>query len=69
MTPNSTIAKLVRALLPYQLVPYWATPQLPPPTVTIRFRLDSDRPVFECEGSVTKVFAMRSSVTKGRRDV
>ena len=68
MTPNSAIAKLVRALLPYQAVPYWATP-LPAETVTIRFRLDSGRSVFECEGSVTKVFAMRSSATKGRRDV
>ena len=69
MTPNSTIAKLVRALLPYQLVPYWATPQLPPPTVTIRFRLDSDRPVFDCECTATRVFVPRLASTKGQRDV
>ena len=66
--PNSGAAKLLRALLPYQPVPYWATPPLPPSTVTIRFRLDSDRPVFESEGTVTKIFELRAASAKRRGD-
>lgn len=65
--PNSPIAKLVRTLLPYQLVPYWATPapMTPPETVTIRFRLDSDRPVFDCECTERRIFVPRLASTKG----
>lgn len=68
MSPNSAAAKLIRTLLPYQLVPYWATPPLPSSTVTIRFRLDSDRPVFECEGTETKIFELRTASAKRRGD-
>lgn len=49
MTARGAIAAAIRAVLPYRLVPYWATPgagenvKTAPHTIRIRFRLDDGK--------------------------
>ena len=46
MTPGRAIAAVLRAVLPYGLVPHWATPlpPRPPAVTTLRFSLGGRGP-------------------------
>ena len=67
MTPGRAIAAVLRAVLPYGLVPYWATvgagenvkPGAALHMTRIRFRLDNDRPLVT--GDSPRILGRRSA--------
>ena len=74
MTAAAAIAAAIRAVLPYRLVPYWATPgagenvKTAPHMTRIRFRLDSGRPL--CEATALEIRnGCGTGETERRRDV
>ena len=75
MTAARVIAAAIRAVLPYGLVPYWATTGAgenvksgaAPHTTRIRFRLDSGRPL--CAADALEIRGRRGAgETERRRD-